>query len=103
MNDIEYYVKEITAPLGYQVDSEFYKIDTSQDNVLVNVSDYPIGYQENSNKDELVDTNQEDNEKIEDVQTGDTTGIIFIICFFSIVLVLFSSRMYRKNIFNNRV
>lgn len=46
MEDVEYYVKEITAPEGFQVDPTVYKVDMSGKNIDIQMTNYPVGYKE---------------------------------------------------------
>ena len=38
-DDLEYYVKEVKAPTGYDIDKNAYKIDMSKDTLDIQVSD----------------------------------------------------------------
>ena len=98
MEDAEYYVKEVTAPEGYQLDPEPHKIDTSSKTVQINVSNYPIGYKEPTQ-----DNNQKE-EKIEDVKTGSkflSYAIIFIISIIALLLGIQHTK--RKAFINNKI
>ena len=39
LDDLEYYVKEVKAPTGYDIDKNAYKIDMSKDTLDIQVSD----------------------------------------------------------------
>ena len=81
--DVEFYVKEIVAPEGFELDPDVYEIDMTGKVLGVIVADYPIDYTSS--------------EELENPETRDGIFIFIIILSISLPLIIYSNKKREWN------